>query len=77
MVGVPLVAVLEVLGVVLVAGVAMPEVASLFLREFERWDTNKAHYRTPAALRMEANRTPDLVLLGSRASTRADLKDFG
>ena len=62
---------------VLVAGVATPEVASLFLQEFEHWDTDKAHYRTPAALHMEANRTPGLVLLDSLANTRADLKDFG
>ena len=37
---------------------------------------DKVHYRTPAALRMEANRTPGLVLLDSLANTRADLEDF-
>ena len=74
---VQLAAVLGVPEVVLAAEVATPEVASLFLQGFEHWFTDKAHYRTPAALRMEANRTPDLVLLDSLANTQVDLKDFG
>ena len=34
------------------------------------------HYRTPAALRMEANRTPDLALLDFPANIQGDLEDF-
>ena len=75
-VGVQLVAVTEVLGVALAVEVVPPGVASLFPQEFAHWDINKVHYRTPAALRMEANRTPDLALLDFPASTQRDSGDF-
>ena len=75
-VGVPLAAVLVVPGVALVAGVATPELASVYPQALENWDMDKVHYLTPAALRMVANRTPGLVLLDSMANTRAHLEDF-
>ena len=37
---------------------------------------DKVLLRTPAALRMEANRTPVLVLPCFQANTQADLEDF-
>ena len=61
---------------VLVAGVATAGVASVYPQALEHWDLESVHYRTPAALRMEANRTPDLELLDFLASTQGDLEDF-
>ena len=37
---------------------------------------DKLHFRTPAALRKEANRTADLVLPGFQANTQGDLEGF-
>ena len=69
-VGVQLVAVLVVPGVVLVAEAVTPEVASAYPQVLEHWDMDKVHFRTQATLRMEANRTPELVLRGFQANTQ-------
>ena len=64
------------LAAVLVAEGATPGVASVYPQALEHWDMDKVHFRTPAALRMEANRTPGLVLPGFQANTQGDLEGF-
>ena len=64
------------LAAVLVAEVATPGVVSVYPQALEHWDMDKVRYRTPAALRMEANRTPDLALLDFPANIQGDLADF-
>ena len=75
-VGVQLAAVLGVPEVVLAAEVATPEVALPSLQGLEHWDMDKVHFRTPVALRIEGNRTPELVLPGFPGQYTWSLEDF-